>query len=160
MINFDELMNLDVAESLSFEPLPEGQYKVTVDSCELGESKKKDKFNNGKPMYIVDFVVNDGDHAARQIRYWLVLVTKNGLHWDLPKFCEASGNAWPNEPTKRDEAYFNQVALDIIGKSATITVAIEEREYNGEMRKNNNIKKVEWDETKAKKKSRASKIEL
>lgn len=154
MINFDELMNLDVAESLSFEPLPEGQYKVTVDACELGESKA------GKPMYTVDFVVTEGDHASRQIRYWLVLVTKKGLHWDLPKFCEASGNAWPDEPTKRNEAYFNQVALDIVGKTATITVAIEEREYNGEMRKNNNIKKVEWDEAKTKKKSKASRIEL
>lgn len=154
MINFDELMNLDVAESLSFEPLPEGQYKVTVDACELGESKA------GKPMYTVDFVVTEGDHASRQIRYWLVLVTKKGLHWDLPKFCEASGNAWPEEPTARTEAYFNQVALDIVGKTATITVAIEEREYNGEMRKNNNIKKVEWDEAKTKKKSKASRIEL
>lgn len=154
MINFDELMNLEVAESLSFEPLPEGQYKVTVDACELGESKA------GKPMYTVDFVVTEGDHASRQIRYWLVLVTKKGLHWDLPKFCEASGNAWPDEPTKRNEAYFNQVALDIVGKTATITVAIEEREYNGEMRKNNNIKKVEWDEAKTKKKSKATRIEL
>lgn len=154
MINFDELMNLEVAESLSFEPLPEGQYKVTVDACELGESKA------GKPMYTVDFVVTEGDHASRQIRYWLVLVTKKGLHWDLPKFCEASGNAWPDEPTKRNEAYFNQVALDLVGKTATITVAIEEREYNGEMRKNNNIKKVEWDEAKTKKKSKASRIEL
>lgn len=154
MINFDELMNLEVAESLSFEPLPEGQYKVTVDACELGESKA------GKPMYTVDFVVTEGDHASRQIRYWLVLVTKKGLHWDLPKFCEASGNAWPDEPTKRNEVYFNQVALDLVGKTATITVAIEEREYNGEMRKNNNIKKVEWDEAKTKKKSKASRIEL
>ena len=154
MINFDELMNLEVAESLSFEPLPEGQYKVTVDACELGESKA------GKPMYTVDFVVTEGDHASRQTRYWQVLVTKKGLHWDLPKFCEASGNAWPDEPTKRNEAYFNQVALDLVGKTATITVAIEEREYNGEMRKNNNIKKVEWDEAKTKKKSKATRIEL
>lgn len=154
MINFDELMNLEVAESLSFEPLPEGQYKVTVDACELGESKA------GKLMYTVDFVVTEGDHASRQVRYWLVLVTKKGLHWDLPKFCEASGNAWPDEPTKRNEAYFNQVALDLVGKTATITVAIKEREYNGEMRKNNNIKKVEWDEAKTKKKSKATRIEL
>lgn len=153
-INFNELMSLDVAESMSFEPLPEGQYKVTVDSCELGESK------SGKAMYTVDFVVNEGDHAARQIRYWLVLVTKKGLHWDLPKFCGASGNAWPDEPTKRNEAYFNQVALDLVGKTATITVAIEESEYNGETRARNNIKKVEWDETQAKKKSKASRIEL
>lgn len=154
MINFDELMNLEVAESLSFEPLPEGQYKVTVDACELGESKA------GKPMYTVDFVVTEGDHASRQIRYWLVLVTKKGLHWDLPKFCEASGNAWPDEPTKRNEAYFNQVALDLVGKTATITVAIEESEYNGQTRERNNIKKVEWDEAKTKKKSKATRIEL
>lgn len=154
MINFDELMNLEVAESLSFEPLPEGQYKVTVDACELGESKA------GKPMYTVDFVVTEGDHASRQIRYWLVLVTKKGLHWDLPKFCGASGNAWPDEPTARTGEYYYQVALDLVGKTATITVAIEEREYNGEMRKNNNIKKVEWDEAKTKKKSKATRIEL
>ena len=154
MINFDELMNLDVAESLSFEPLPEGQYKVTVDAAELGESK------TGKPMYTVDFVVTEGDHASRQIRYWLVLVTKKGLHWDLPKFCEASGNAWPDEPTARTEAYFNQVALDIVGKTATITVEIEESEYNGQTHMRNNIKKVEWDEAKAKKKSKATRIEL
>lgn len=154
MINFDEIMSLDVAESMSFEPLPKGQYKVTVDACELGESK------SGKAMYTVDFVVNEGEHAARQIRYWLVLVTKKGLHWDLPKFCEASGNAWPDEPTNRNEAYFNQVALDIIGKTATITVDVEKSEYNGQTQMRNNIKKVEWDEAKPKRKAKASKIEL
>lgn len=154
MINFDELMNLEVAESLSFEPLPEGQYKVTVDACELGESK------NGKAMYTVDFIVNEGDHASRSIRYWLVLATKNGLHWDLPKFCEASGNAWPDEPTARNSDYYYKVAEDLVGKTATITVEIEESEYNGQTRERNNIAKVEWDEAKTKKKSKASRIEL
>lgn len=153
MIDFDALMSLDVAESMSFEPLPKGQYKVTVDACELGESK------SGKPMYTMDFVVNEGEHAARQIRYWLVMVTKNGLHWDLPKFCTASGNPWPTERTERTTDYYCQVALDIVGKTATITVDVEESEYNGETRKRNNIKKVEWDDVKPKK-SKASKIEL
>lgn len=153
MIDFDALMTLDVAESLSFEALPEGRYKVTVDSCELGESK------SGKPMYTMDFVVNEGEHAARQIRYWLVLVTKKGLHWDLPKFCAASGNEWPAEPTARTADYFYQVAIDIVGKTATITVDVEESEYNGETSKRNNIKKVEWDDVKPKR-SKASKIEL
>lgn len=153
MIDFDALMSLDVAESMSFEPLPKGQYKVTVDACELGESKK------GSPMYTVDFVVTEGEHAARQIRYWLVIVTKNGLHWDLPKFCTASGNPWPTERTERTTGYYYQVALDIVGKTATITVDVEESEYNGEIRKRNNIKKVEWDDMKPKK-SKASKIEL
>lgn len=153
MIDFDALMSLDVAESMSFEPLPKGQYKVTVDACELGESKK------GNPMYTLDFVVADGEHAARQIRYWLVMVTKNGLHWDLPKFCTASGNPWPTERTERTTDYYYQVALDIVGKTATITIDVEESEYNGETRKRNNIKKVEWDDVKPKK-SKASKIEL
>lgn len=153
MIDFDALMSLDVAESMSFEPLPKGQYKVTVDACELGESKK------GNPMYTVDFVVTEGEHAARQIRYWLVMITKNGLHWDLPKFCTASGNPWPTERTERTTDYYYQVALDIVGKTATITIDVEESEYNGETRKRNNIKKVEWDDVKPKK-SKASKIEL
>lgn len=153
MIDFDALMSLDVAESMSFEPLPKGQYKATVDACELGESKK------GNPMYTIDFVVTEGEHAARQIRYWLVMVTKNGLHWDLPKFCTASGNPWPTERTERTTDYYYQVALDIVGKTATITVDVEESEYNGETRKRNNIKKVEWDDVKPKK-SKASKIEL
>lgn len=153
MIDFDALMSLDVAESMSFEPLPKGQYKVTVDACELGESKK------GNPMYTVDFVVTEGEHAARQIRYWLVMVTKSGLHWDLPKFCTASGNPWPTERTERTTDYYYQVALDIVGKTATITVDVEESEYNGETRKRNNIKKVEWDDVKPRK-SKASRIEL
>lgn len=153
MIDFDALMSLDVAESMSFEPLPKGLYKVTVDACELGESKK------GNPMYTVDFVVTEGEHAARQIRYWLVIVTKNGLHWDLPKFCTASGNPWPTERTERTTDYYYQVAIDIVGKTATITIDVEESEYNGETRKRNNIKKVEWDDVKPKK-SKASKIEL
>lgn len=153
MIDFDALMSLDVAESMSFEPLPKGLYKVTVDACELGESKKDN------PMYTVDFVVTEGEHAARQIRYWLVMVTKNGLHWDLPKFCTASGNPWPTERTERTTDYYYQVALDIVGKTATIAVDVEESEYNGETRKRNNIKKVEWDDVKPKK-SKASKIEL
>ena len=153
MIDFGALMSLDVAESMSFEPLPKGLYKVSVDACELGESK------NGKAMYTIDFVVTEGDHAARQIRYWLVLQTKNGLHWDLPKFCNASGNEWPAEPTARTADYFYQVERDIVGKTATITVDVEESEYNGETRKRNNIKKVEWDAVKPKK-SKASKIEL
>lgn len=153
MIDFDALMSLDVAESMSFEPLPKGQYKATVDACELGESKK------GNPMYTVDFVVTEGEHAARQIRYWLVVVTKNGLHWDLPKFCTASGNPWPTERAERTTDYYYQVALDIVGKTATITIDVEESEYNGEIRKRNNIKKVEWGDVKPKK-SKASKIEL
>lgn len=153
MIDFDALMSLDVAESMSFEPLPKGQYKATVDACELGESKK------GNPMYTVDFVVTEGEHAARQIRYWLVMTTKNGLHWDLPKFCTASGNPWPTERTERTTDYYYQVAIDIVGKTATITVDVEESEYNGETRKRNNIKKVEWDDVKLKK-PKASKIEL
>lgn len=153
MIDFDALMSLDVAESMSFEPLPKGQYTVIVDACELGESKA------GKPMYTVDFVVVEGEHAARQIRYWLVLQTKKGLHWDLPKFCEASGNAWPAEPTARTAEYYYQVEQDIVGKSATITVDVEDSEYNGQTSKRNNIKKVEWDDVKPKK-SKASKIEL
>lgn len=157
MIDFDALMNLDVAESLSFEPLPKGQYKVTVDSCELGESKA------GKPMYTVDFAVpitdDNGNPTVRLIRYWLVLRTKNGLHWDLPAFCNASGNKWPAEPTARTADYYYQVAADLVGKAATITVTVEESEYNGETRKRNNIKKVEWDDVKPKK-SKASKIEL
>lgn len=153
MIDFEALMSLDVAESMSFEPLPKGQYKVAVDACELGESKK------GNPMYTVDFVITEGEHAARQIRYWLVMVTKNGLHWDLPKFCTASGNPWPTERTERTTDYYYQVALDIVGKTATITVDVEESEYNGATRKRNNIKKVEWDDVKPKK-SKASKIEL
>ena len=153
MIDFDALMSLDVAESMSFEPLPKGRYKVTVDACELGESKK------GTPMYTIDFMITEGEYAARQIRYWLVMVTKNGLHWDLPKFCTASGNPWPTERTERTTDYYYQVALDIVGKTATITVDVEESEYNGETRKRNNIKKVEWDDVKPKK-SKASKIEL
>lgn len=153
MIDFDALMSLDVAESMSFEPLPRGLYKVSVDACELGESKK------GKAMYTIDFVVTEGDHAARQIRYWLVLQTKKGLHWDLPKFCKASGNEWPAEPTARTADYFYQVERDIVGKTATITVDVEESEYNGQTSKRNNIKKVEWDDVKPKK-SKASKIEL
>lgn len=153
MINFDALMNLDVAESLSFEPLPKGRYKVTVDACALGESK------SGKPMYTLDFVVTDGEHAARQLRYWLVLVTKNGLHWDLPAFCNASGNEWPEEPTLRTGEYYYKVAEDIVGKSATITVDVEDSEYNGQVRKQNRIKKVTWDAVEPKK-SKASHIEL
>lgn len=153
MIDFEALMSLDVAESMSFEPLPKGQYKVTVDACELGKSKK------GNPMYTIDFVVSEGEHAARQIRYWLVMVTKNGLHWDLPKFCTASGNPWPTERTERTTDYYYQVAIDIVGKTAMITVDVEESEYNGETRKRNNIKKVEWADVKSKK-PKASKIEL
>lgn len=152
MIDFDALMNLEVAESFSFEPLPKGQYKVTVDACELGESKK------GNAMYIVDFIVNEGDCASRQIRYWQNLTTQKGLHWLLPDFCNASGNAWPDEPTARNANYYNQVALDLVGKTATITVEIDDND--GKPR--NNIKKVEWDQAKAKakKKSKASKIVL
>ena len=152
-INFEALMNLDVAESISFEPLPKGRYKVSVDACELGESKK------GSAMYTVDFVVTEGAQASRQIRYWLVLETKKGLHWDLPAFCNASGNKWPTEPTARTAGYYYQVASDLVGKTATITVIVEESEYNGETREQNRIKKVEWDDVKPKK-SKVSKIEL
>ena len=153
MIDFDAMMRLDVVESMTFEPLPKGSYKVAVDSCELGESK------TGKPMYTVDFVITEGDHTARQIRYWLVLITRKGLHWDLPKFCNASGNTWPEESSARTGEYYYQVARDIVGKSATITVDVEDNEYNGQVRKQNTVKKVEWDAVKPNK-SKASKIEL
>lgn len=154
MIDFNALMNLDVAEAINFDPLPKGQYKVTVDACELGESK------SGKAMYTVDFMVTEGEYAARQLRYWLVLVTKKGLHWDLPRFCSASGNEWPEEPTLRTGEYYYQVAEDIVGKTATIAVDVEDSEYNGEVRKQNRIKKVVWDEPNKKAKANSFRIEL
>lgn len=153
-MNLAELMSMEVAAPMSFEPLPKGQYKVTVDDCTFGANKKD------KPMFTIDYVVNESDHAARRVRQWYTIVTNNGLHWDLPKFCEASGNTWPDDVAARDEAYFNKVALDLIGKTATVTLDIREYESGGETRKSNDVKKVEWDETKAKKKSKASKIEL
>ena len=151
-INLEDLMNLEVAAPLSFEPLPVGEYTVTVDDCELGNSKA------GNPMYTVDFIVNDGEHEGRSLRYWQMLTMKDRLHWLLPAFCEAAtGEDFP-EPAGRTPAYFESIADKLIGKTATITVAIRESEYNGEKRTDNQVKKVFWD--KAKPKEKASKIKL
>lgn len=151
-INLEDLMNLEVAAPLSFEPLPVGEYTVTVDDCELGNSKA------GNPMYTVDFIVNDGEHEGRSLRYWQMLTMKNRLHWLLPAFCEAAtGEDFP-EPAGRTPAYFESIADKLIGKTATITVTIRESEYNGEKRTDNQVKKVIWDKAKPKKK--ASKIKL
>lgn len=151
-ITLEDLMNLEVAAPLSFEPLPAGEYTVTVDDCELGNSKA------GNPMYTVDFIVNDGEHEGRSLRYWQMLALKDRLHWLLPAFCEAAtGKDFP-EPAGRIPTYFESIAEKLVGKTATITVAIRESEYNGEKRLDNQVKKVEWDKAKPKKK--ASKIKL
>lgn len=153
LISLEDLMNLEVAAPLSFEPLPVGEYTVTVDDCELGNSKA------GNPMYTVDFIVNSGEHEGRSLRYWQMLTMKDRLHWLLPAFCEAAtGEDFP-EPEGRTPAYFETVAEKLVGRTATITVAIRESEYNGEKRTDNQVKKIEWDKAKPKKK-RASKIKL
>lgn len=151
-ITLEDLMNLEVAAPLSFEPLPVGEYIVTVDGCELGNSKA------GNPMYTVDFIVNSGEHEGRSLRYWQMLTMKDRLHWLLPAFCEAAtGEDFP-EPEGRTPAYFESIAEKLVGRTATITVTIRESEYNGEKRIDNQVKKIKWDKAKPKKK--ASKIKL
>lgn len=151
-ISLEDLMNLEVAAPLSFEPLPAGEYTVTVDGCELGTSKA------GNPMYTVDFIVNDGEHEGRSLRYWQMLALKDRLHWLLPAFCEAAtGEGFP-EPEERTPSYFESIAEKLVGRTATIIVTIRESEYNGEKRTDNQVKKIVWDKAKPKKK--ASKIKL
>lgn len=147
-IALSDLANLDLAESMSFEPLPAGQYQVTVDACELGMSKA------GNPMYTVDFIVNEGEYTGRSLRYWQMLTLKDRLHFLLPSFCEAAtGKDFP-EPQGRTADYFESIADLIVGKTATVVVAIRESEYNGETRKDNQVKKITWDK-KTKKKASA-----
>lgn len=152
---FEALMMMDIAEPMSFDPLPKGVYHVTVDACEFGLNKK------GNGMYTIDFLANEGEYEnkPRRVRYWYTIVIQGKLHWDFPKFCEAAGNPLPENPAERTEDYLNQLALDIVGKTATITLDIREYESNGETRKSNDVKKVEWDKAK-KSKKKASRIEL
>lgn len=151
-ITLKDLMKLEVAAPLSFEPLPVGEYTVTVDDCELGTSQA------GNPMYTVDFIVNDGEHEGRSIRYWQTLTMKERLHWLLPAFCEAAtGKDFP-EPQGRTPAYFAIVAEKLVGRTATIVVAQRKNRKTGEVTDQTDVKKVEWD--KAKPKKRASKIKL
>ena len=151
-ISLQDLMNLEVAAPLSFEPLPVGEYAVTVDDCELGTSQA------GNPMYTVDFIVNSGEHEGRSIRYWQTLTMKDRLHWLLPSFCEAAtGEDFP-EPSGRIPAYFAIVAEKLVGRTATIIVAQRKNRKTGEVTDQTDVKKVEWDKAKPKKK--ASKIKL
>ena len=78
----------------------------------------------------------------------------------LPEFCEAAtGEDFP-EPADRTPAYFESIAEKLVGRTATITVAIRESEYNGEKHTDNQVKKIVWNKAKPKKKKRASKIKL
>ena len=153
---FEALMTMDIAEPMSFDPLPKGEYHVTVDACVFGLNKK------GNGMFTIDFLANEGEYEnnPRRVRYWYTIVIQGKLRWDFPEFCEAAGNPLPENPTERTEDYLNQLALDIIGKTATVTLDIREYESNGEMRKSNDVKKVKWDEAKKKSNKRASRIEL
>ena len=116
MIDFDALMSLDVAESMSFEPLrPKGRYTATVDACELGESRK------GNPMYTVDSWSQKA--STRRARF----VT--GWSWSLRMVCTGTSpssalrQVTPGLPSARNAPpdYYHQVAHDIVGKTATIT---------------------------------------
>ena len=151
-INLSDLVNFELAEQLSFEPIPAGEYHLTVDACTLGTSRA------GNPMYTVDFIVNEGEYTGRSLRYWQMLTLKDRLHFLLPSFCAAAtGKDFP-EPEGRTADYFESIADLVVGKTATAVVTIRESEDNGEMRKDNQVKKITWD--KKTKKKKASTITL
>ena len=164
-MNLAELMSMPVLEGGAFEPLPKGKYKVTVNSCTFGASK------SNKPMLTMDFAVTEVIETTsnlpheklegRSIRNWMVLAFKNGLHWDLPKVCDLSGHPLPDDPAKRDETFLESVAAGLAGATATIVVnnrvnPITKEIIEGET----TVARVSWDEPKAKKTIKASKIEL
>ena len=165
-MNLAELMSMPVLEGGAFDPLPKGKYKVAVDSCTFGPSK------NNKPMLTMDFVVSEviatesnlphEKLEGRSIRNWMVLAFKNGLHWDLPKVCDLSGNPLPDDPAKRDETFFENVAAGLVGATATIVVGNRVNKITREVIEGETtVDRVAWDEAKKKsKKKKASRIEL
>lgn len=50
----------------TFEPIPAGWYKMTISDGELVESKSKK--NKGKPMYNLEFTVQEGKFEGRKTR--------------------------------------------------------------------------------------------
>lgn len=164
-MNLAELMSMPVLEGGAFEPLPKGKYKVAVNSCTFGASK------NDKPMLTMDFAVTEVIETTsnlpheklegRSIRNWMVLVFKNGLHWDLPKVCDLSGHPLPDEPEKRDETLFENVAAGLVGATATIVVDNRVNTLTKEIIEGETtVARVTWDEPKSKGKKKASRIEL
>lgn len=55
----------------TFEPIPAGWYTCTISDGELVESKSTK--NKGKPMYELQFTVNEGQHEGRKVRTFACL---------------------------------------------------------------------------------------
>ena len=160
-MDLDDILNLDVAEKLTFEPIPAGKYPLEVDACELGLSR------NGNTMYTIDLVVRDGEYMGRRLRAWqnLAQIDKQTgeprIHFAIPELCVAAvGGEFP-QVGERTREYFEDVAAGLVGKTCVGTVVIEDSTYNGETRKENRVRRIAWDSKGSKKaKKKASSIKL
>ena len=160
-MDLDDILNLDVAEKLTFEPIPAGKYALEVDACTLGLSR------NCNTMYTIDLVVREGEYMGRRLRAWqnLAQVDKQTgerrIHFAIPDLCVAAvGGEFP-KIGERTREYFENVASELVGKTCVGTVVIADSTYDGEPRKENRVRRITWDSKGPKKsKKKASSIKL
>ena len=161
-MDLDDILNLDVAQKLTFEPIPAGKYPLEVDACTLGLSR------NGNTMYTIDLIVREGEYMGRRLRAWqnLAQIDKETneprIHFAIPDLCiVAVGGEFP-QIGERTREYFENVASELVGKTCVGTVVIEDSTYNGETRKENRVRRITWDSkgSKKAKKRKESSIKL
>lgn len=79
-------------KSQTLEPLPSGKYLVAVTDCDLEEVKSGGSGkpeNVGKPMFVMEFTVQEGDYENRKV--WSNVMLFDGALYSISQMLKAQG---------------------------------------------------------------------
>jgi hypothetical protein len=115
--------------SATYEPLPVGDYAVSVEKAEVGESKK------GDPQLVITYKVSEGPFANRKLWHRMTFIPSNGIGLAINfRQLDVLGAT----PILEQGGTLAQVAGFLTGKSAVVKVS--QREWNGKI--NNDVDDV------------------
>lgn len=133
------------SDAPTFRCLPEGEYEATVDAIELTVSK-----TSGKPMFIVDYLVDDGEGGEVALRDYVVLAFASGTR--NPRFKQmiaaTGGNASKASMTAADlKAACTAIGTKLPGRSAVLSLKVQEgrpKPDGGSYPERNNVQAVRY----------------
>lgn len=129
-VSWKDLLTEAAAGGGSFEPLPDGDYPVVIEKATPAQS------SGGKLMFKVEMRVESGPHAKRIIWNQFVISPESAnalsMFFGQMKTLGLGEEFWAAEPNE------DIVASALVGRRCT--VALTQREWNGQIR--NNVKSV------------------
>jgi len=120
----------------NFEPAEAGPHHAVITEAEWTKSKKSDK-----DMLEVTWELDDeeDEDAGKQVKDFVVLTYHDKkrdaevLHWNIPRYFGLAG-LWPAKAAERTKLFaganaaktYDKVAKQLVGKSGTLTLIVEE----------------------------------